>query len=71
MTHLSVGLPLGLIVVIPVYNEAECTTELLSHLQEVLAGLSIRYGLDIYIDGARDSTAGALGVFEGDPAIRI
>jgi dolichol-phosphate mannosyltransferase len=58
-------------VVMPVYNEAECICDVLDDWIKELGGLSLAYLLIVLNDGSRDTTAGVLERYSGNPAISI
>ena len=63
--------PLDLLVVMPVYNEAECIAGVLKSWLQCLDGLAIRYQILAINDGSKDATGQQLEQFVGDPRIQI
>jgi glycosyltransferase involved in cell wall biosynthesis len=64
-------MPSDLILVMPVYNESECITRVISSWSDMLASLHIRYRLIVLNDGSRDDTAARLESFRTDKNIEI
>ncbi len=63
--------PFDLVVVVPVYNEAECIAGVLRSWLQCLDGLAIRCQILALNDGSRDATSQQLEQFVGDPRIQI
>ncbi len=62
---------LDVVVVMPVYNEAECIAEVIEDWTGELDRLGIAYRLLVLNDGSRDATASVLRRFEGTPGVRV
>lgn len=60
-----------LIVVMPVYNEAECIAGVARDWRTTLTDLGIDFELWLYNDGSKDNTAEVLAQFADDDRIRV
>jgi len=58
-------------VVMPVYNEEACISDVIDDWKTALEKLQITYTLLILNDGSRDKTADRLATYEGDPAVTV
>ncbi|MBM4309461.1 MAG: glycosyltransferase family 2 protein [Deltaproteobacteria bacterium] len=58
-------------VVMPVYNEEACISDVIDDWKAALGNLQITYDLLILNDGSRDKTANRLAAYEGDPAVTV
>ena len=63
--------PFDLIVVMPVYNEAEVVLDVISSWQTVLSKLNLNYQILVLNDGSRDATASVLDSLKKDDRIKI
>ncbi|HEX9995617.1 MAG TPA: glycosyltransferase family 2 protein [Abditibacterium sp.] len=64
-------MPLDLMVVMPVYNEAECIEAVVRSWREKLETLTPNFVILVLNDGSTDETARVLQNFEGDARVRI
>ena len=60
-----------LVVVMPVYNEAECIAEVLQFWKAMLSRLVLRYQIIVLNDGSKDRTADELAKFSGDENVTV
>ncbi|MEI6125403.1 MAG: glycosyltransferase family 2 protein [Pseudomonadota bacterium] len=58
-------------IVMPVYNEAACITEVIHDWVKELDALGISYRLMVLNDGSRDATAEALKMHAGNPRVKV
>ena len=63
--------PRELIVVMPVYNEADCIKAVVLSWSQTLDALGINYEIHVLNDGSTDQTAAALASFENDERVRV
>lgn len=64
-------MPLDLVVVMPVYNEAECIASVLRDWERELDALEIRFQIHVLNDGSSDATASMLAPFEDRAPFRV
>ncbi len=60
-----------LILVMPVYNEAECIVAVVRKWRDAFERLAIDFELLLLNDGSKDDTARELERFENDPHVRV
>ena len=60
-----------LIVVMPVYNEAECISAVLNDWSAALADLNIDFEILVLNDGSNDNTAQVLSAYEDDARVTV
>lgn len=60
-----------LIVVMPVYNEADCIAGVVRSWSDTLCSLGINAEILVLNDGSKDETAAALSAFNGNPRVRV
>lgn len=58
-------------VVMPVYNEEACISDVIDDWKAALGNLQITCDLLILNDGSRDKTADRLAAYESDPAVTV
>lgn len=63
--------PWDLAMVMPVYNEADCITQVVDSWVRTLSDLGIRFRLIVLNDGSRDATQTRLEGFASDPRIVV
>jgi len=72
MSHLSDSpARRDLILVMPVYNEADCVFEVVSKWRDTFAALGINAELLVLNDGSKDDTAQQLERFAGDERVNV
>lgn len=64
-------MPLDLMVVMPVYNEADCIADVVRSWRDQLSAMKLDFALLILNDGSTDATKQALEAFKGDARVRI
>lgn len=63
--------PRELIVVMPVYNEAECIGAVIEDWRAALADLNIDFEILVLNDGSKDQTAQVLAAYENDARVAV
>ena len=60
-----------LILVMPVYNEAQCIRDTVLSWRDALSGLGIDFRMIVINDGSKDDTPRVLEAFKGDPRVEV
>ena len=64
-------MPLDLVLIMPVYNEEGCISDVIRSWDRMLSGLGIRYQMIILNDGSKDGTKEVLASFDNKGRIQI
>lgn len=60
-----------LLVIVPVYNEAGCISDVLREWTAALEALGINFEIRVYNDGSKDRTGECLKAWEAHPRVRV